>query len=153
MSFGLTNALTYIMYLMNKVFMECLDKFVVVFIDDILVYSRSEEEHEEHLHLALQKLRENRLYAKFSKCEFWMKQVAFLGHVISKGGISVDPIKVQDVLSSNAPTSVGDIQSFLGLAGYYRRFIEGFLKISEPMTEFLKKDKKVEWISACEASF
>jgi hypothetical protein len=82
-----------------------------------------------------------------------MKQVAFLGHVISKGGISVDPIKVQDVLSSNAPTSVGDIQSFLGLAGYYRRFIEGFLKISEPMTEFLKKDKKVEWISACEASF
>jgi hypothetical protein len=93
------------------------------------------------------------LYAKFSKCEFWMKQVAFLGHVISKGGISMDPIKVQDVLSSNAPTSVGDIQSFLGLAGYYRRFIEGFLKISEPMTEFLKKDKKVEWISACEASF
>jgi hypothetical protein len=82
-----------------------------------------------------------------------MKQVAFLGHVISKGGISVDPIKVQDVLSSNVPTSVGDIQSFLGLAGYYRRFIEGFLKISEPMTEFLKKDKKVEWISACEASF
>jgi hypothetical protein len=153
MSFGLTNAPTYIMYLMNKVFMECLDKFVVVFIDDILVYSRSEEEHEEHLHLALQKLRENRLYAKFSKCEFWMKQVAFLGHVISKGGISVDPIKVQDVLSSNVPTSVGDIQSFLGLAGYYRRFIEGFLKISEPMTEFLKKDKKVEWISACEASF
>jgi hypothetical protein len=153
MSFGLTNAPTYIMYLMNKVFMECLDKFVVVFIDDILVYSRSEEEHEEHLHLALQKLRENRLYAKFSKCEFWMKQVAFLGHVISKGGISMDPIKVQDVLSSNAPTSVGDIQSFLGLAGYYRRFIEGFLKISEPMTEFLKKDKKVEWISACEASF
>jgi hypothetical protein len=125
----------------------------VVFIDDVLVYSRSEEEHEEHLHLALQKLRENRLYAKFSKCEFWMKQVAFLGHVISKGGISVDPIKVQDVLSSNVPTSVGDIQSFLGLAGYYRRFIEGFLKISEPMTEFLKKDKKVEWISACEASF
>jgi hypothetical protein len=110
MSFGLTNAPTYFMYLMNKVFMEYLDKFVVVFNDDILVYSRSEEDHEEHLHLALQKLREHRLYARLSKCEFWMKQVAFLGHVISK---------VQDVLSQNVPTSVGDIQSFLGLAGYY----------------------------------
>jgi hypothetical protein len=113
MSFRLTNALTYFMYLMNKVFKEYLDNFIIVFIDGILVYSRSEEEH---LHLALQKLRENRLYAKLSKCEFWMKQVAFLGHVISKGGISVDPSKVQDVLSWNEPTSVGDIQSFLGLA-------------------------------------
>jgi hypothetical protein len=128
MSFGLTNALAYFMYLMNKVFMEYLDKFVVVFIDDILVYSRSEEEHEEHLHLALQKIRGNRLYAKLSKCEFWMKQVAFLGHLISKGGISVDPSMVQYVLSWNAPMSVSDIQSFLGLAGYYRRFIEGFFE-------------------------
>jgi hypothetical protein len=99
MSFGLTNAPAYFMYLMNKVFMECLDKFVVVFIDDILVYSRGEEKHEEHLRLALQKLQENRLYAKLSKCEFWMKQVAFLGHVISKGGISMDPSMVQDVLN------------------------------------------------------
>jgi hypothetical protein len=121
MSFGLTNAPVYFMYLMNNVFMEYLNKFVVVFIDDILVYSRSEEENEEHLRLALQKLRENRLYAKLSKYEFWMKQVAFLVHVISKGGISVDPSKVQDVLSWNAPTSIGDIQSFLGLVGYYRR--------------------------------
>jgi hypothetical protein len=94
MSFGLTNAPAYFMYLMNKVFMEYLDKFIVVFIDDILVYSRSEEEHEEHLCLALQKLRENRLYTKLSKCEFWMKQVDFLGHAISKGGISMDPSKV-----------------------------------------------------------
>jgi hypothetical protein len=125
----------------------------VVFIDDILVYSRGEEEHEEHLHLALQKLREHRLYAKLSKCEFWMKQVAFLGHVISKGGISVDRGKVQGVLSWNAPTSVGNIQSFLGLAGYYRRFIEGFLKISKPMIELLEKDKKFEWMPTCEASF
>jgi hypothetical protein len=99
MSFGLTNAPTYFMYLMNSIFMEYLDKFVVVFIDDILVYSRSEEENEEHLHLVLQKLREHRLYAKLSKCEFWMKQVAFLGHVILKGGISVDPSKVQDIFS------------------------------------------------------
>jgi hypothetical protein len=152
MSFGLTNASAYFMYLMNKVFIEYLDKFVMVFIDDILVYSRSEEEHEEHLHRDLQKLRENRLYAKLSKCEFWMKQVAFLGHVISKGGISVDPSKVQDVLSWNAPTSVGDIRSFLGLAGYYRRFIKGF-SITKPMTELLEKDKKFEWTSTCEASF
>jgi hypothetical protein len=150
MSFGLTNAPAYFMYLMNKVFMEYLDKFVMLFIDDILVYSRSEEEH---LRLALQKLRENRLYAKLSKCEFWMKQVAFLGHVFSKGGISVDPNKVQDVLSWNVPTSVGDIRSFLGLAGYYRRFIEGFSKISKPMTKLLEKDRKFEWTSACEASF
>jgi hypothetical protein len=82
-----------------------------------------------------------------------MNQVAFLGHVISKGGISLDPRKVQDVLRWNAPTSVGDIQSFLGLAGYYQRFIEGFSKISKPMTELIEKDKKFEWISACEASF
>jgi hypothetical protein len=119
MSFGLTNAPAYFMYLMNKVFIEYLDKFVVVFIDDILVYSRSKEEYDEHLHLALQKLQEHRLYAKLSKCEFWMKQVAFLGHVISKGGIFVDPSKVQDVLSWNAPTSIDDIRSFLGLVGYY----------------------------------
>jgi hypothetical protein len=86
-------------------------------------------------------------------CEFWMKQVAFLGHVISKGGISVDLSKVQDVLSWNAPTSVGDIQSFFGLAGHYRRFIEGFSKISKPMTELLEKDKKFEWTFACKVSF
>jgi hypothetical protein len=119
MSFGLTNALAYFMYLMNNVFMEYLDKFIVVFIDDILVYSRSEEGHEEYLRLALQKLQGHRLYAKLSKCKLWMKQVALLGLVISKGGISMDPSKVQDVLSWNAPTSVSDIWSFLGLAGYY----------------------------------
>jgi hypothetical protein len=153
MSFGLTNALAYFMYMMNKVFMEYLDKFVVVFIDDILIYSRNEEEHEGHLRLVLQMLRDHKLYAKLRKCEFWLKQVAFLGYVISKGGISVDPSKVQDVLSWNAPTSVSDIQSFLGLAGYYRRFIEGFSKISRPMTELLKKDKQFEWTSACQSSF
>jgi hypothetical protein len=141
MSFGLTNALAYFMYMMNKVFMEYLDKFIVVFIDDILVYSRNEEEHEGHLCLVLQKFRDHKLYAKLSKCEFWLKQVAFLGHVISKGWISVDPSKVQDVFSWKAPMSVNDIRSFLWLVGYYRRFIEGFSKISKPMTELLKKDK------------
>jgi hypothetical protein len=153
MSFGLTNAPTYFMYLMNKVFIEYLDKFVVVFINDIVVYSRSEEEHEDHLGLVLQKLRDHKLYAKLSKCEFWLKQVAFLSHIISKRGISVDPSKVQDVLSWNASMSVGDIQSFLGLARYYWRFIEGFSKISKPMTELLKKDKKFKWAPTCEASF
>jgi hypothetical protein len=153
MSFGPTNAHAYFMYMMSKVFMEYLDKFVVVFIDDILVYSRSEEAYEGHLRLVLQKLRDHKLYAKLSKCEFWLKQVAFFGHVISKGGIFVDPSKVQDVLSWKAPTSVSDIQSFLGLAGYYRRFIEEFSKISKSMTEFLKKDKQFEWTSACETSF
>jgi hypothetical protein len=99
MSFGLTNAPTYFMYLMNKVFMEYLDKFMVVFIDNILIFSRNEVEHDEHLRLVLQKLRENQLYAKLNKCEFWLKEVLFLGHIISKGGISVDPSRVKDVLS------------------------------------------------------
>jgi hypothetical protein len=153
MSFGLTDASAYFMYMMNKVFMEYLNKFVVVFIDDILVYSMSEEEHEGHLRLVLQKVQDHKLYAKFSKCEFWLKQVAFLVHAVSKGGISVDPSKVQDVLSWKAPTSVSDILSFLGLARYYRRFIEGFLKISKPMTKMLKKDKLFDWMPACEASF
>jgi hypothetical protein len=152
-SFGLTNALTYFMYPMNKVFLEYLDKFVVVFIDDILVYSKSEEEHENHLRLVLQKLQDHKLYAKLSKREIWLKQFAFLGHIVLKGGIFVDPIRVQDVLSWNAPASFGGIQSFLGLAGYYERFIEGFLKRSKPMTELLKKDKKFKWMPACEASF
>jgi hypothetical protein len=119
MSFGLTNAPAYFMCLMNKVFMEYLDKFVVVFINDILVYSRSEEEHEDHLHLVLQKLGDHKLYAKLSKCEFWLKQVAFLGHIVSKVGIYVDPSKVQDVFSWNVPTSVSNIRSFLGFARYY----------------------------------
>jgi hypothetical protein len=141
-SFGLTNAPAYFMYLMNKVFMEYLDKFVVVFIDDILVYSRNKEEHEEHLRLVLQKLRENQLYAKFSKCEFLLRVVSFLGHVITDGGIAVDPGKVRDVLNWEPATIVLEIRSFLGLAGYYRRFIEGFSKIVKPLTSLLDKDKK-----------
>jgi hypothetical protein len=134
MSFGLTNAPAYFMYLMNKVFMEYLDKFVVVFIDDILILSKNEEEHDEQLRLVLQKLRENQLYAKLNKCEFWLKEVSFLGHIISEGRISIDPSKVKDVLSWNTPQNVLDIRRFLGLARYYRKFIEGFSKISKPMT-------------------
>jgi hypothetical protein len=113
----------------------------------------NEEEHDEHLRLVLQKLRENQLYAKLNKCEFWLKEVLFLGHIISKGGISIDPSKVKDVLSWNTPQNVSDIRSFLGLAGYYRRFIEGFSKVSKPMTVLLEKSKTFEWTPRHEASF
>jgi hypothetical protein len=116
-SFGLTNAPTYFMYLMNKVFMEYLDKFVVVFINDILIFSKTMEEHEDHLRLVLEKVRSNQLYAKFGKCEFWLTEVAFLGHVISAGGVSVYPGNVKDVLNWMPPTTASEIQSFLGLAG------------------------------------
>jgi SpoVK/Ycf46/Vps4 family AAA+-type ATPase len=109
MSFGLTNAPGYFMYLMNKVFMEYLDKFVVFFIDEILIFSKTEGEHERHLRLVLEKLRSNQLYAKFGKYEFWLTEVALLGHVISAGGVSVDPGKVQDVLDWMPPTNVSEI--------------------------------------------
>jgi hypothetical protein len=117
MSFGLMNALAYFMYLMNKVFMEYLDKFVLVFINDILIYSKTEVEHELHLRLVLERLRANQLYAKFNKWKFWLSQVAFLGHVICAGGVSVDPGKVRDVLNWMLPTNVLEIRSFLSLAG------------------------------------
>jgi hypothetical protein len=152
MSFGLTNAPTYFMYLTNKVFMEYMDKFVAVFIDDILIFSKNEEDHDEHLRVVLQKLRENQLYAKLSKCEFWLKEVSFLGHIIS-GGIFVDPSKVNDVLSWKTPQNVSDIRSFLGLAGYYRRFIKGFSKISKPMTKLLVKGNTFEWTPRRETNF
>jgi hypothetical protein len=142
MSFGLTNAPAYFMYLMNKVFMEFLDKFVVVFIDDILIFFKTKEEHAEHLKLVLQKLRKHKLYAKRSKCEFWLKKVSFLGHVVSNGGIAVDPSKVQDVLNWKPPINVSEIHSFLGLARYYRRFMEGFSKLAKPMTALLEKNAK-----------
>ena len=119
MSFGLTNAPAYFMYLMNSVYMPELDKFVVVFIDDILVYSENEQDHAEHLRIVLTRLREHQLYAKFSKCEFWLKKVPFLGHILSEEGIAVDPSKVQEVMDWKAPTSVSVVRSFLGLAGYY----------------------------------
>jgi hypothetical protein len=153
MSFGLTNFPAYFMYLMNKVFMEYLDRFVMVFIDDILVFSKTMEEHEGHLRLVLGKLRSNQLYVKFSKCEFWLTEVAFLGHVISAGGVSVDPGKVKDVLNWMPPATVSEIQSFLVLAGYYRRFIKDFSKIAKPMTKLLEKNKTFEWTKECQASF
>jgi hypothetical protein len=153
MSFGLTNAPAYFMYLMNKVFMEYLDKFVVVFIDDILIFSKMEEEHEKHLIMVLENLRSNQLYAKFSKCKFWLTVVAFLRHVISAGGILVDPRKIKDVLIWMPPMNASKIQSFLELAGYYRWFIKDFSKIAKPMTRLLEKDKDFDWTEECQVSF
>jgi hypothetical protein len=142
MSFGLTNALAHFMYLMNSVFMPELDRFVVVFIDNIPLYSKSMKEHAMLLRVVLQRLRHHQLYAKISKCEFWINEVPFLGHVISSEGIVVDPSKVKDVLDCKPPTSVTQVRNFLGLAGYYRRFIPNFSKISKPITKLLKKGNK-----------
>jgi hypothetical protein len=123
------------------------------FIDEILIYSENEEDHAEHLKIVLTRLREHKLYAKFSKCEFWLKKVSFLGHVLSEDGISVDPTKVQEVLDWKAPISVHEVQGFLGLAGYYRCFILDFSKIAKPMTRLLQKDEKFVWTPECEATF
>jgi hypothetical protein len=123
------------------------------FIDDILVYSKNEEEHAEHLRVVLTQLREHKLYAKFSKCEFWLKKVPFLGHVLFGDGISVNPTKVQEVLGWKALTSVHEVQCFLGLAGYYHRFIPDFSKIAKPMTRLLQKDEKFVWTPKCEEAF
>ncbi|WVZ63913.1 hypothetical protein U9M48_013506 [Paspalum notatum var. saurae] len=153
MSFSLTNAPAYFMQLMNSVFMDYLDKFVVVFIDDILIYSKTDAEHEEHLRLVLQRLREHKLYAKFSKCEFWIDEVRFFGHVVSKGGIAVDPSKVSTVTNWKVPEIPKEVRGFLGLAGYYRRFIENFSRIAKPMTSLLEKDAEFRWTNAQQAAF
>ncbi|WVZ89779.1 hypothetical protein U9M48_036143 [Paspalum notatum var. saurae] len=153
MSFGLTNASVFFMYMMNSVFMNELDKFVVVFIDDILIYSKNEKEHEKHLRIVLTRLREHKLYAKFSKCAFWLKEVRFLGHILSEKGVAVDPSKMEDVLNWKQPETVTEIRSFLGLAGYYCRFIKDFSKTANPMTSLTKKNAKYMWIPNCEEAF
>jgi hypothetical protein len=153
MSFGLMNVLAYFMYLMNSVFMDYLDKFVVVFIDDILIYSQNEQEHEEHLRKVLQRLRDFQLYAKLSKCVFWISEVLFLGHIINRDGLAMDPKKVAAILDWKTPKDVRGIKSFIGMAGYYRRFIEGFSKIARPMTALLAKKVELKWTPACQKSF
>ncbi|KAL4012228.1 hypothetical protein IC575_029324 [Cucumis melo] len=153
MSFGLTNAPAVFMDLMNRVFKDFLDQFVIVFIDDILIYSKTEAEHEEHLHQVLETLRAHKLYAKFSKCEFWLKKVTFLGHVVSSEGVSVDPAKVEAVTNWPRPSTVSEIRSFLGLAGYYRRFVEDFSRIASPLTQLTRKGTPFVWSPACESSF
>jgi hypothetical protein len=130
-----------------------LDKFVVVFIDDILIYSKNEEEHARHLRIVLTRLREHQLYAKFSKCTFWLQEIQFLGHVLSANGFAVDPSKVKDILEWKPPTTVHHVRSFLGLAGYYRRFILDFSKLVKPITSLLKNDTKFTWSSRCNEAF
>ncbi|KAL6209567.1 hypothetical protein ACLB2K_020507 [Fragaria x ananassa] len=148
-----TNAPAAFMDLMNMVFSPYLDRLVIVFIDIILVYSKSEKEHVKHLRLILRTLRNAQLFAKFSKCEFWLDKVGFLGHVVSAEGVSVDPQKVAAVSSWRRPTIVTEIRSFLGLAGYNRRFVQDFSKIAAPLTGLTKKGVKFEWSDQCEQSF
>ena len=152
MSFGLTNASASFMDLMNRVFHK-LDRFVIVFIDDILVYSKSQEEHEEHLRIVLQILREGKLFAKLKKCESWLNQVVFLGYVISKDGSMMDPNKIEAMVIWNRPTNVSEVRSFLGLIGYHKRFVEGFSRIVAPLTQLTQKNAIFEWKEECEKSF
>ena len=153
MSIGLTNVLVAFMDLMNRILKEYLDKFVIVFIDDILVYSRTMKEHELYSKIALKKLREKKLYAKFSKCEFWLRKVSFLRHVVPDEGISVNPSKIEVVSRWKQLTNATNVTSFLRLAGYYRRYMEGFSKISSPMRALTHKSVKFEWTDACEKTF
>ena len=153
MPFRLTNARAAFMDLMYRVFQPYLDQFVMVFVDNILIYSHSEEEHEDHLRVFLQLLRDHQLYAKFGKCEFWLIEMRFLGHVVSATGVSMDPEKVEVVMSWERPNPVFEIRSFLGLAGYYRRFSKDFSLLAAPMTRLTWKKVKVEWNDLCEKAF
>jgi hypothetical protein len=153
MPFGLTNSPSVFMDLMTRVFHEYSDSFVVVFIDDILVYLADRVEHEEHLGIVMEKMREKKLFAKLKKYEFWLEEVSFLGHVVNKNGLAVDPAKVKAVVEWERPTNVREICSFLGLAGYYRRFIEKLSSLSGPLTALTKKNSPFIWSVECEESF
>ena len=153
MPFGLTNAPAACMDLMNRVFRPYVDQFVLVFIDDILVYSKDAQEHEQHLRIVLETLREKNLYAKLSKCDFWLKEVSFLGHIVSAESIRVNPAKIEAVVNWKSPQNVTEVRSFLGLAGYYKRFVRGFSVIASPLTKLLRKGIKFEWTDKCQNSF
>ena len=150
MPLGLMNAPAAFMDLMNRVFQPYLDQFGVVFVDDILIYSQSELEHEDHLRIVLQLLRDHQMYVKFSKCEFWLTEVGFLGHGVSASSVSVDPGKVEAVMSWERPKSIFEIRSFLGLTGYYRRLIEDFSRLAVPMIRLTRKEVKFLWDDLCE---
>ena len=153
MPFALTNAPATFMDLMNRVFRLYVDQFVVVFIDDILMYSKDRENHDTHLRVVLETLRKEHLYAKLSKCEFWLDEASFLGHIVSKEGIRVDPKKIEVVVEWKPPRNVTEVRSFLGLAGYYRRFVKGFSMTAAPMTRLLQKNVKYECNEKCQRSF
>lgn len=150
---GLTNAPATFMHLMHQVFRPYLDRFVIVFLDDILIYSRTLAEHREHVRMVLQKLREHRLYAKASKCEFFCDHVEFLGHRVDRDGLHMMDDKVRAIREWPRPQSVEDVRSFLGMAGYYRKFIQGFSTLAAPLTEVLKKGVRFEWTDSLERSF
>jgi hypothetical protein len=153
MSFGLTNAPAAFMEAMNRMLHEFLDDFVVVFLDDILIYSKTEEEHERHLRLILGALRKNQFYGKLKKCAFWLSEVAFLGHVINQQGIAVDPKNVTAVVEWKRPYSVSEIRSFLGLARYYLRFVPNFSSIAKPLTRLLEKGVLFVWSNDYKVSY
>ncbi|GJX40323.1 putative reverse transcriptase domain-containing protein [Tanacetum coccineum] len=153
MPFGLTNASAVFMDLMNRVCKPYLDKFVIVFIDDILIYSCNKEEHANHLRIILELLKKEKLYAKFSKCDFWIRIVQFIGHLINSQGLHVDPAKIKAVKNWTSPTTPTKVRQFLELAGYYRRFIKDFLKIAKSLTELTQKNKKYIWGEYQESPF
>ncbi|XP_028112932.1 uncharacterized protein LOC114311048 [Camellia sinensis] len=153
MPFGVTNAPAAFMDLMNRIFKPFLDEFIVVFIDDILIYSKNRDEHEQHLRQILQILREKQLYGKFKKCEFWLVEIAFLGHIIKKDGISVDPHKIEAIINWPTSTNVSEVHNFMGLAGYYRRFVRDFSKIVVPLTQLTRKGEPFEWTNQRETTF
>nr|GFA47541.1 putative reverse transcriptase domain-containing protein [Tanacetum cinerariifolium] len=153
MTFGLTNAPVVFMDLMNRIFHEYLDKFVIVLIDDILIYSKTKEEHEEHLRIVLGTLRHKKLYEKFSKCEFWLGQVAFLGHIVSADGITMDLVKVEAITKWPRLKTVTEIRSFFRLAGCYMKFMERFSRLALPLTKIMRKGEKFVWDEEREKSF
>ncbi|KAG7583880.1 Ribonuclease H-like superfamily [Arabidopsis suecica] len=153
MPFGLTNAPATFMKMMNSVFREFLDEFVIIFIDDILVYSKDWKTHQNHLSAVLERLREQKLFTKLSKCSFWQRSIGFLGHIVSEQGVSVDPEKIKSIRDWPRPKNATEIISFLGLAGYYRRSVKGFASMSQPMTRLTGKDTKFQWSEECEKSF
>jgi hypothetical protein len=151
--FGLSNAPFVFMCLMNGVFREYLDKFVIVFLDYILVYSKLEEGHEHHLRMVLQVLREHPLYSKLSKCSFYQNRIHYLGHIISEEGIALDPEKIEAINGWTTPKNVIEVRYFMGLASHYKRFIVGFSRISHPITSLQRKGVKFQWKTKCERSF
>ncbi|WZZ88744.1 hypothetical protein YC2023_117323 [Brassica napus] len=153
MPYGLTNAPAPFMKMMNGIFREYLDEFVIIFIDDILVYSKTKEDHERHLRAVLGRLREQKLFAKLSKCSFWQKSIGFLGHVVSDKGVSVDQDKIKCIQEWPQPKNATEVRSFLGLAGYYRKYVKGFSSIAQPMTKLTGKDMRFTWSEECEKSF
>ncbi|SPT20051.1 unnamed protein product [Triticum aestivum] len=153
MSFGLVNAPPTFSRMMNFIFNPYTNEFVLVYLDDILVFSKNKEDHAKHLRLVLDKLREHKFYAKFSKCEFWLDEVLYLGHIISAKGIAVNPERVAAVVNWEPPQNVKQLRSFLGLASYCRRFVENFSKIAKPLSNLLQKHVKYVWSPECDVAF